>query len=143
MGNDVFYSYLQGFGFGHPTGIDLAGEAPGRMKLPGDGDWSPVDLGTNSFGQGVSVTPIQMVMAASALANDGKVVYPHVLLAQVQNGHQSNTSVQIVGNPITSDTARTISVMLADALEIESSAAIVPGYRIAGKTGTAQIWNPV
>jgi cell division protein FtsI/penicillin-binding protein 2 len=143
MGNDVFYSYLQRFGLGHSTGIDLAGEVPGRLKLPGDGDWSPVDLGTNAFGQGVSVTPIQMVTAASALANDGKEVYPHILLAQVQNGHQSNTSVQVVGTPISAESAHTISDMLANALETESSGAIVPGYRIAGKTGTAQIWNPV
>ena len=68
MGADTFYSYMQRFGLGHATGIDLAGEATGRLKLPGDNDWYPVDLATNAFGQGVSVTPIQMVMAASALA---------------------------------------------------------------------------
>jgi cell division protein FtsI/penicillin-binding protein 2 len=98
-----------------------------------------VELGTNAFGQGVSVTPIQMVMAASALANDGKMVYPHVLYAQIQDGKQSNTRPQIVGTPISTNTAHTISEMLANALETESSTALVPGYRIAGKTGTAQI----
>jgi cell division protein FtsI/penicillin-binding protein 2 len=142
MGSASFYSYMQRFGLGHATGIDLAGEVPGRLKLPGDSDWTPVELGTNAFGQGVSVTPIQMVMAASALANDGQMVYPHVLYAQIQDGKQSNTKTQIVGNPISVKTAQTLSDMLANALETESSTALVPGYRIAGKTGTAQIPLP-
>ncbi|MGZ6346282.1 MAG: peptidoglycan D,D-transpeptidase FtsI family protein [Anaerolineales bacterium] len=142
MGSASFYSYMQRFGLGHATGIDLAGEASGRLKLPGDSDWTPVELGTNAFGQGVSVTPIQMVMAASALANNGQMVYPHVLYAQIQDGKQSNTKIQIVGSPISATTAHTISDMLANALETESSTALLPGYRIAGKTGTAQIPLP-
>lgn len=139
MESESFYSYMQRFGLGHATGIDLAQETSGRLKIPGDSDWGPVELGTNAYGQGVSVTPIQMVVAASALANDGKMVYPHVLYAQIQDGKQSNTRTQIIGNPISSSTAHTISEMLANALETESSAALLPGYRIAGKTGTAQI----
>jgi cell division protein FtsI/penicillin-binding protein 2 len=142
MGSASFYSYMQRFGLGHATGIDLAGEVSGRLKLPGDGDWTPVELGTNAFGQGVSTTPIQMVMAASALANHGQMVYPHVLYAQIQDGKQSNTKTQIVGTPISANTAQTITDMLANALETESSTALVPGYRIAGKTGTAQIPLP-
>jgi cell division protein FtsI/penicillin-binding protein 2 len=81
-------------------------------------------------------------MAASALANDGKMVYPHMLYAQIQDGKQSNSKTQIVGTPITANTAHTITEMLATALETESSGALVPGYRIAGKTGTAQIPLP-
>jgi cell division protein FtsI/penicillin-binding protein 2 len=142
MGTDIFYSYMQRFGLGHPTGIDLAQEESGRLKLPGDEDWHPVELGTNAFGQGVSTTPIQMVMAASAIANDGKMIYPHVLYGQIQNGKQSNFRPQIMGTPISANTARTLSDMLANALESESSAALVPGYRIAGKTGTAQVPLP-
>jgi len=142
MGNDLFYSYMQRFGLGHATGIDLAQETSGHLKLPGDSDWYPVDLGTNAFGQGVSATPIQMVMAASALANDGKMVYPHVLYAQIQDGKQIDTKTQVVGTPISASTAHTITNMLANALETESSGALIPGYRIAGKTGTAQIPLP-
>jgi cell division protein FtsI/penicillin-binding protein 2 len=142
MGNDLFYSYMQRFGLGHATGIDLAQETSGHLKLPGDSDWYPVDLGTNAFGQGVSATPIQMVMAASALANDGKMVYPHVLYAQIQDGKQIDTKTQVVGTPISAGTAHTITNMLANALETESSGALIPGYRIAGKTGTAQIPLP-
>jgi cell division protein FtsI/penicillin-binding protein 2 len=139
LGNDRFYSYMQRFGLGHPTGIDLAGEVAGRLKLPGDSDWYQVDLGTNSFGQGVAITPLQMVTAASALANNGQMVYPHVVYGQVRDGHQSNMSPQVISSPIKAETARTITSMLANALESESSDALVPGYRIAGKTGTAQI----
>jgi cell division protein FtsI/penicillin-binding protein 2 len=142
MGPDAFYSYMQRFGIGHPTGIDLASEMTGRLKLPGDADWYPIDLATNAFGQGVSVTPIQMVMAASALANNGQMVYPHVLYATVQNGRQHIMSTQVVGNPISSDTAKTITEMLAVALETEASRGVVPGYRVAGKTGTAQVPTP-
>jgi cell division protein FtsI/penicillin-binding protein 2 len=142
MGADKFYTYLQRFGIGHPTGIDLAGEASGRLKIPGDEDWYDVDLGTNSFGQGVAVTPIQMLMAASAIANDGRMVYPHVLYGMVSNGRQYNTPTQITGTPISPQTARTLSEMLAIALERGQSVSLVDGYRIAGKTGTAQIPGP-
>ncbi|MBI3738721.1 MAG: hypothetical protein HY258_06715 [Chloroflexi bacterium] len=127
------------FGLGHLTGIDLAGEAAGRLKVPGDTDWYPVDLATNAFGQGVSVTPIQLMMGSSAVANDGRMVTPHVLYAMVRDGRQYNVPAQYAGSPISADTAHTLSQILAVSLENESSNALVPGYRIAGKTGTAQI----
>ena len=139
MGENTFYTYLQRFGIGHPTGIDLSYETAGRLKLPSDKDWYKVDLGTNSFGQGVSVTPIQMMTAASALANDGKMVYPHVLYGMVTNGTQHNTALQTLGSPISPQTARTVSDMLADALINGKSVALLDGYRIAGKTGSASI----
>jgi len=142
MGDDAFYTYMRRFGVGHPTGIDLANEAKGRLKVPGDSDWYRVDLGTNSFGQGVAMTPIQMMAAASALANDGRMVYPHVLYGMVSNGHQYNTPVQTLGTPISPQTARTVSEMLATAMEQSQMASVVEGYRIAGKTGTAQIPGP-
>jgi cell division protein FtsI/penicillin-binding protein 2 len=139
LGTQSFYTYMQRFGIGHQTGIDLADEADGRLKIPGDGDWYPVDLGTNAFGQGVAVTPVQMLMAASAFVNDGRMVTPHVLYAMVRNGQQYNTPSQYAGTPISTQTAHTLSDMLATSLEAETSLAKVPGYSIAGKTGTAQI----
>jgi len=142
MGPDLFYTYMRRFGIGHPTGIDLANEAKGRLKVPGDSDWYKVDLGTNSFGQGVAITPIQMMAAASALANDGRMVYPHVLYGMVSNGHQYQTPVQTLGTPISPQTARIVSEMLATAMEQAKMASVVEGYRIAGKTGTAQIPGP-
>jgi cell division protein FtsI/penicillin-binding protein 2 len=142
MGADTFYAYMTRFGFGHPTGVDLAGEAAGRLKVPGDSDWYPVDLATNAFGQGISVTPMQMLMAVSAVANDGRMVVPHVLHAMVRDGRQYSVPAQFAGSPISPETAKTLTEMLAASLEQESSSALVPGYRVAGKTGTAQIPGP-
>jgi cell division protein FtsI/penicillin-binding protein 2 len=139
MGPQAFYNYMDNFGLGHLTGIDLAGEAQGRLKVPGDSDWYPVDLGTNSFGQGVATTPVQLLMAASSIANGGRTVTPHVLSAMVRDGRQYSAPAQYAGSPISEQTAHTLSEMLAISLEQESSLALVPGYRMAGKTGTAQI----
>lgn len=139
MGTQKFYSYMERFGLGHATGVDLSGEATGRLKVPGDSDWYPVDLGTNAFGQGVSVTALQMLMSVSAVANDGRMVTPHVLRAMVRDGHQYNVPSQDAGSPISAQTAQTLTSMLAVSLEQESSQALLPGYRLAGKTGTAQI----
>jgi cell division protein FtsI/penicillin-binding protein 2 len=139
MGSQSFYGYMDRFGLGHPTGVDLSGEAPGRLKRPGDGDWYPVDLGTNAFGQGIAVTPLQMLTAASAIANGGKMATPHVLYSMLRDGHQYNVPSQYAGSPISAETANTLNEMLAVSLEQESSMALLPGYRLAGKTGTAQI----
>jgi len=139
MGPTIFYGYMERFGFGHPTGVDLAGEAMGRLKTPGDSDWYNVDLGTNAFGQGVTATPLQMLMATSAIANNGKMVTPHILYSMLRDGHQYNVPSQYGGSPITSQTAHTLSEMLAQSLSAESSEALLSGYRVAGKTGTAQI----
>lgn len=142
MGPQTFYGYMERFGIGHPTGIDLAGEAVGRLKIPGDSDWYSVDLGTNAFGQGVAVTPLQMLMGVSAIANEGNMVTPHVLYAMLRDGHQYNVPSQFAGSPISAETARTLNEMLSLSLQEESSLALVPGYRVAGKTGTAQIPTP-
>lgn len=142
MGATTFYQYMNAFGFGRFTGIDLAGEATGRLKAPGDGDWYPADLGTNTFGQGISITPIQLMMAASAIANDGQMVVPHTVRSFVDNGSQYNIHPQIAGQPISAETAQLLSEMLAFSLEQEASAALVDGYRMAGKTGTAEIPTP-
>jgi cell division protein FtsI/penicillin-binding protein 2 len=142
MGAATFYKYLQKFGFGRPTGVELDLEAPGHLKLPGDSDWYEADLGTNAFGQGIAVTPVQMLMSISAIANEGNMVSPRVVHGVVDRDHQYNTSVQVTGTPITPQTAHTLTNMLAVSLEEEASVALVPGYRIAGKTGTAEIPTP-
>ncbi|MGD8456243.1 MAG: penicillin-binding protein 2 [Anaerolineales bacterium] len=137
--SDLFYQYMNAFGFGYLTGVDIAWEATGRLKEPGDRDWYPSDLGTNTFGQGISVTPIQLIMAASAVANDGKMMVPHVVRSIINNKTQYNVHPQVAGQPISVETAHTLTDMLATSLEKEASGALVSGYRLAGKTGTAQI----
>jgi len=142
LGPQNLYGYLNRFGFGRITGLDMAGEAAGRIKVPGDTDWYPVDLGTNSFGQGLTATPLQIMTAASAIANYGHMVTPRALHAMVRDGHQFNVPPQFAGAPISPETAVTLTEMLAVSLENEASTALVPGYRVAGKTGTAQIPTP-
>jgi len=142
LGPQNFYEYMDRFGFGSLTGLDMAGEASGRLKVPGDADWYPVDLGTNSFGQGITATPLQIMVGASAIANQGHMVTPHTLYAMLRDGHQFNVPPQYAGSPISAETAATLTEMLAVSLENEASAALVPGYRVAGKTGTAQIPTP-
>jgi len=136
----TFYVSLRDFGFGHFSGVELAGEVSGRLKLPGDGDWFEADLGTNSFGQGIAVTPVQMAMAISAIANnEGNMMVPHIVHSVVNQGRQFDIAPQVAGTPISAETALTLSNMLAVSLEEEASDALVEGYRVAGKTGTAEI----
>jgi len=139
LGAQDFYTYMDRFGFGRLTGVDLSGEAAGRLKIPGDQDWYPIDLGTNSYGQGIAATPLQIMMAATAVANNGRMVTPHILYAMVRDGNQFNVPPQYAGMPISSQTAVTLNELLAQALENQPSLALVDGYRIAGKTGTASI----
>lgn len=76
---DPFHRYMSNFGFGKASGVDLPAEAPGLLHSPNSADWCEADLGTNSFGQGVSVTPLQMVNAIAAIANGGKLMRPYVV----------------------------------------------------------------
>ena len=142
MGPTTFYNYIQTFGLGKYTGIDLAGEQVYPLSLPGDQNWYPINLGTNAFGQGVAATPIQMITAIAAVANDGKMMAPHVVKAYIQDGHQYDISPRLIRQVITPDTAHTLTEMLANSLENEASVALVEGYRVSGKTGTAEIPGP-
>jgi cell division protein FtsI/penicillin-binding protein 2 len=139
LGEELFYDYLQAFGFGRSTGIDLASEANYPLRLPDNNQWMSMDLATNSFGQGIAVTPIQMVAAVSAIANEGRMMTPHVVRGVIDKGQQYNVSPQVINNPISAQTARDLTEMLAYSLEEEASNALIEGYRVAGKTGTGQI----
>lgn len=139
IGQENFYRYLKAFGIGSPSGVDLAGEVSGILRTPSDENWDHSDLGTNSFGQGVSATPLQMVVGLSALANEGVIMVPHVVRSIVLDDYQYDIEPRVLSMPISAQTARTLSEMLARSLEKESSVALVEGYRVAGKTGTAEI----
>jgi cell division protein FtsI/penicillin-binding protein 2 len=141
MGPTTFYNYLQAFGIGHLINVDLDAEVPGRLKLPGDPDWFESDLGTNAFGQGVAVTPLQLVSAVSAVANNGVIMQPHILMRVENGGRAHHTTPQVLGRPIRPETAHTLTEMLAQSLEGEAKIS-VDGYRLAGKTGTAEIPVP-
>jgi cell division protein FtsI/penicillin-binding protein 2 len=139
VGAETFYEYLDKFGLDDPTGIELAQEDYYPITKPGDSMWTPISLSTASFGQGLMVTPIQMVTAVSALANDGVMMKPHIVREIRYNGEVQKVEPEAVGQPISAETARTVTEMLATSIEIEASDAQVDGIRIAGKTGTGEI----
>jgi cell division protein FtsI/penicillin-binding protein 2 len=143
MGPDVFYQYLRDFGFGRTTGIGLAGEAPGLVNMPTDVNWNDSYLATNSFGQGIAVTPIQLATAVSALANQGKMMSPYIVAERrYPDGRVVTTSPREMGQPVSPETADFVTALMENAIEKTITGAQVPGYRIAGKTGTAQIPVP-
>jgi cell division protein FtsI/penicillin-binding protein 2 len=139
MGPDVFYSYLQRFGFGGQTGIDVLAEASGQMALPGDANWTESNIGTNSFGQGMATTPLQMISAISALANGGYLMQPY-LVEEIHS--QSGDFVHeptVLSRPVTEQTANQLTAMSINAVQLGFPNSLVEGYTVAGKTGTAQI----
>ncbi len=139
MGKERFYDYLNRFGFGEVSGIDLSGEVYGLLKTPGSVDWSMSDLGTNSFGQGMAVTPIQMINAVASVANNGRLMRPYVVAERVADGKVQYTEPTVIGVTIQPETAKTLTKILIDVVDEGNVAAGVAGYKIAGKSGTAQI----
>lgn len=146
MGKESFYTYLRRFGFGTLTDVDLDSEGPGMMKQPGDPNWFPSELGTNSFGQGIAVTPMQMIVAVSAVANQGTLMKPHIVSEYVAKEEAGSRMVpvepMIVRRAISQEAAETLTGLLVEVIEEGAVKAQVQGYRIAGKTGTAQIPTP-
>lgn len=140
--SEQFYAYFQDFGFGQLTGIELSGEVPGLVKNHWSADYTRSELGTNAFGQGIEITPIQMVKAVSAIANGGEMVAPRIIHSIIDDGYRYTPPKTVVGHPITAETAKTLTDMLQKTLQNETSLALVPGYSLAGKTGTAEIYVP-
>jgi cell division protein FtsI/penicillin-binding protein 2 len=140
--SEQFYSYFQDFGFGQMTGIELSGESPGLVKSHWTPDYTRSELGTNAFGQGIEISPIQMMKAVSAVANQGEMIAPRIIHSIVDEGYRYTPPITVVGHPISPETAQTLTEMLQESLQNESSLALVPGYALAGKTGTAEIYVP-
>lgn len=138
-GAENFYRYVQRFGFAQLTEVDLAGEVAGMLKQPGNELWSLSDLGTNSFGQGVAVTPIQMVCAVAAIANGGQLMRPYVVDQRVYQDQVLKTQPRVVRPVLKLASAHDLTEMMVETVETGNRAAGVAGYRIAGKSGTAQI----
>jgi cell division protein FtsI/penicillin-binding protein 2 len=109
------------------------------VKLPGDSDWFPSELGTNAFGQGIAVTPVQMLTAASAVANRGLLMKPYIVRQFIAEDKVISVEPMAVRQAISEQTAQTMINMMVEVVNREAKKAQVPGYRIAGKTGTAQI----
>lgn len=139
IGKEKFEQYVEKFGFGTYTGIELSGESPGDISsLKETAESYAV---TATFGQGITVTPLQVAAAFAAMANDGKLMQPYVV-AQVKKTDGTNeiTTPHEVRQVVSEHTARLISAMLISVVENgHGKRAAVPGYYIAGKTGTAQV----
>ncbi len=134
-GGDTYYNYMDRFGFGRPTGIDVAGEISGFVPEPGDYAWTEATLATNGFGQGIGVTPLQMLSSVAAIANGGQQMQPHVV-REIRKGDDVETvQPRVMSTPVSRETANIIKTM---AIQVVSYLD-VPGYTVAGKTGTAQI----
>lgn len=139
LGKDRMVAAIEDFGFGKVTGVDLEEESSPTLRPKNE--WRNIDLATASFGQGIAVTPIQMVRAVSAIANGGKIFTPRVVSSMIGDGNQPiEIKPQVIRQVITSRTAKTITEMMIAAVDNGEARFFKPrGYTIAGKTGTAQI----
>jgi cell division protein FtsI (penicillin-binding protein 3) len=137
---DRYFKYIEKFGFGQMTGIDMPGEAPGLLRRPET--WSGIDLATHAFGQGLSATPLQMVMAYAAVANGGFLMRPYVVRRAMSPKGEVLVENQphVVRRVISERTARSVASMLKDVTNEGGTGkmAKVEGFDVAGKTGTAQ-----
>ncbi|HXV20588.1 MAG TPA: penicillin-binding transpeptidase domain-containing protein [Desulfuromonadales bacterium] len=140
-----FHRYITDFGFGARTGIDLPGEVTGLVRKPSQ--WFEIDLAAISFGQGVTVTPLQLAAATAAIANGGNLMAPYVV-ERVVNSYgetQEQNEPRVVRRVVSADVARQVRELMSMTTEEGGTGtlATVPGFRVAGKTGTAQKADPV
>ncbi|HEU4962545.1 MAG TPA: stage V sporulation protein D [Bacilli bacterium] len=141
LGKQKLFEYIYNFGFGKKTGIDLPGEGKGILFKPQQ--VGPLELATTSFGQGVSVTPIQQVMAVSAIANGGELMKPHLVKEWRDpdtNEVVENVQPEPVRRVVSESTAKQVRETLESVVAKGSGRnAYLDGYRVGGKTGTAQV----
>lgn len=138
LGSQNVYSYISKYGFGKTTDIDLQGENAGFLKAKKD--WYPIDYATATFGQGIAVTPIQMIRAFASIINGGKLLKPYVVKKLVSDERENVIEPQIVTKTISPQTSEIIKKMLVATVENgEVNWAKPKGYSIGGKTGTAQV----
>jgi len=143
LGRDRYYRYMTAFGFGAPTGVGLAGESRGLLREPQR--WSALSLPTMSIGQEVSVTALQMVAAFGAIANGGVLMQPRLVRAVFDAAGRETRRFepQPVRQVISPETARTLTRLMTQVVAAGTGHnAAIPGYEVAGKTGTAQKLDP-
>ena len=137
---DVLYSMWQKLGFGRPTGIDLANEAAGITSNPDTTRWADIDLANRAFGQAVAVTPLQLAVAYSAMANGGRLVQPY-LVASVDGRPTNHAEPQQVIDASLSLRLQQLMIHVLTTQPVLLAHTAIPGYTVGGKTGTAQFWD--
>lgn len=144
LGDQTFYEYVRRFGFGERTGIALPGEITGIVNPPHS--WSKISITRIPMGQGVAVTPLQMITAMSAIANGGSLMMPQIIRSVVDRNGNTVVDFQPVKirQVVKPQTAAMVRTALADVVSERGTAALakVSGFRVAGKTGTAQKVDP-
>lgn len=139
IGGELFRNYIEAFGFDEMTGIDTAGEVRGDLRALKE-EGREINFATAAFGQGVSVTPIEMISAIGAIANDGKMMKPYLVEKIVQpDGQEKVTQPQVLRSVIAPATAGKLTAMLVSTVRNGYDKVKIKGYFVAGKTGTAQI----
>jgi cell division protein FtsI (penicillin-binding protein 3) len=146
MGAERYFQGLRAFGLGSPTGIDLPGEAGGLLRPPAT--WKPIELANQGFGQGLAVTPLQLALAYSAIANGGQLMRPYVVKAAYDSSGRVIfiRTPQVVRRVISPPVAHQMSVLLAGVVQSANGTGRRAGLEdvsVAGKTGTAQMVNPL
>ena len=140
IGGETFRNYIEAFGFDEVCGIDLAGEVRGNLINIREN--REINFATATFGQGISMTALQMVSAIGAIANDGKLMQPHLVAKIVAaNGEEKQIESRVIRQVISSQTASQLTAMLVSTVRNGYDKIKIKGYFIAGKTGTAQIPN--
>lgn len=142
LGPDLFREYIEKFGFGEPTGIDLDGEIAGNITNLKSGG-PEINFATASFGQGVAMTPIELIDALGAIANGGKLMRPY-LVEKILHSDGTETAIapQVRRQAISERTASEVTSMLVSTVRNGYDKIKLKGYLVAGKTGTAQIPSP-
>ncbi|MFA6995039.1 MAG: penicillin-binding protein 2 [Patescibacteria group bacterium] len=139
-GPAVFTDYVKNYGFGEKTGVELGAESAGNIGSLLQKRVPEIDVATASFGQGIAATPLQMVMAYQAIANEGVLMKPYIVKAIIHNGRRDDTAPKEIRRVISAKTAATISGMLVNVVEFgHAKRAYINGYYVGGKTGTAQV----
>jgi cell division protein FtsI/penicillin-binding protein 2 len=136
----ILYDMWTRLGYGKPTGMDVAGEVSGITHDPGITPWRELDLANGSFGQGVAVTPIQLVTAYAAEANGGSLIQPHVVKAVGDREIEPAGRGRVL-DPKLSGTLLGMMRHVITEVPFYRDRTLVPGYDVGGKTGTAQIWD--
>ena len=138
LGPDRFYEYVQRFGFGESTHVGLGGEAGGLVRTNQDEGWCRCDLATNSFGQGIAVTPLQLITAISALVNGGLLMRPYIVQEVAGPEDRRLFEPVVVRRVVSEETSRMLVQMMNAVVDgRDDHPAQVPGYRVGGKTGTS------
>jgi cell division protein FtsI (penicillin-binding protein 3) len=144
-GPEKFYKIVDAYGFGKPTGIDLAGEEGGIVHKQNSPGWDPVVFDTNAYGQGIAVTPLQLVRMAAAVGNDGKLMRPYIVEQRCHGDVCETTKPKEDGQPIGPSVAQTVREMLVVSanhyVDHDQTGAtwMMPGYRVGAKTGTSSV----